>query len=254
VLKKTLSCKKKIVALIPARKGSERIKNKNILRLLSHPLIGYAINSAKNSKIFDKIVLSTDSKEYAKIAKYYGAEIYGLRPKSISQYNSPDYQWVKYTLNKLKEKNLNFTHFFILRPTNPFRTSKMIIKGWKKFLKYKKAESLRAVELSKNHPGKMWLNRKNYIIPFKKKKIKNQPLHNLQFASLPKVYIQNGSLEISRVEVVDKYKTITGKKIIPYFTSDNEGFDINYPENISQAKFMIKINKKILEKINKKPY
>jgi CMP-N-acetylneuraminic acid synthetase len=137
VLKKTLNCKKKLVALIPARKGSKRIKNKNILRLLSHPLIGYAINSAKNSKIFDKIIVSTDSKKYAEIAKYYGAEIYSLRPKNFSRSNSPDYQWVKYTLNELKKKDFDFTHFFILRPTNPFRTSKMIIKGWKKFLKYK---------------------------------------------------------------------------------------------------------------------
>ena len=60
---------KKIIALIPARSGSERIKNKNIKTLNNIPLIAYTIKSAINSKIFDKIIVSTDSKKYSKISK-----------------------------------------------------------------------------------------------------------------------------------------------------------------------------------------
>ena len=77
--------KKKIIALIPARSGSERIKNKNIIDFFGKPLIFYSINSAIKSSIFDKIVVSTDSSKYAKIAKKYGAEVPFLRPKKYQK-------------------------------------------------------------------------------------------------------------------------------------------------------------------------
>ena len=67
--------KESLIALIPARSGSERIKNKNIYNLNNKPLIAYSINSALKSKIFDRIIVSTDSLRYAKIAKKYGAEV-----------------------------------------------------------------------------------------------------------------------------------------------------------------------------------
>ena len=58
----------------------------------------------------------------------------------------------------------------------------------------------------------------------------------MQFKSLPKVYIQNASLEISKIDVIKKYKSITGKKILPFFTKNHEGFDINYKEDIYLAR------------------
>ena len=98
--------KEKILALIPARKGSERIINKNIVKLSNHPLIAYTINVAKKSKIFDKIVVSTDSTIYSKISQNYGAEVPFLRPKNISTSTSPDYQWVNFTIKQLEKKGL----------------------------------------------------------------------------------------------------------------------------------------------------
>ena len=193
--------KNKIIALIPARQGSERIRNKNIIKLFKVPLIVHTIKAAKKSKLFHKIVVSTDSKKYAFIAKKFGAEVPFLRPKNIATSQSPDYQWVKFTLNNLKKKGELFSHFFILRPTSPFRTHQTILRAWKKFKKISNAESLRAVEICKQHPGKMWRASGLFIRPFFSGKIFNQPYHNLQFKSLPKIFIQNASLEISKVEV-----------------------------------------------------
>ena len=144
---------------------------------------------------------------------------------------STDYEWVKYTIDNLKKKKgLQFTHFIILRPTSPFRNYKTIIRAWKKFEKAKDADSLRAVEVCKQHPGKMWKAAGPFIKPFIIKKILKQPLHNLQFKSLPKVLIQNASLEISKVDVLDLYKTITGKKIIPFYTINHEGLILIIPK------------------------
>ena len=75
--------KKKNIALIPARRGSERIKNKNIKKLNGRPLISYSIKLAQDAKIFDKIYVLTDSKIYSKIAKSYGADVPFLRKKKI---------------------------------------------------------------------------------------------------------------------------------------------------------------------------
>ena len=92
-----------VVALIPARSGSKRIRNKNIKYLGNHPLIAYTICSALNSKIFDYVLVSTDSQEIADVAKYYGAETPFLRPAKYASDNSPDIEWLNFTLNELDE-------------------------------------------------------------------------------------------------------------------------------------------------------
>ena len=74
----------KRIALIPARKGSNRIKDKNIRLLNGLPLIAYSIIAAKKSKLFDKIFVITDSKRYLDIGKKYGADLFKLRPSKIS--------------------------------------------------------------------------------------------------------------------------------------------------------------------------
>lgn len=233
--------KKKIIALIPARSGSERIKNKNIIDFLGKPLIFYAINSAIKSSIFNKIVVSTDSSKYAKIAKKYGAEVPFLRPKKISKSSSSDYEWVKFTLDQLAKKKQFFSHFFILRPTSPLRTEKTILRAWQVFNNVK-TDSLRAVEEVKQNPGKMWLVKNNFLKPLLNYKVNNQPSYNNQFKVLKKTFVQNASLEISSVDVLKKYKTITGKRIVPFYTKGIEGFDINYPSDIKLIK--LEMNKK----------
>ncbi len=228
--------KDKIIALIPARSGSQRLKNKNILKIENKHLIGYSIESAINSKIFDYIFVSTDSKKYANIAKKYGANVPFLRPKKISKSTSPDYEWVNFSLKKLEKKKLFFKYFFILRPTNPFRTAKTIKRAWKLFKKHNSADSLRAVEKSKQHPEKMWKLRNKFIFPFVNKKYQKQPSYNMQSKIFETVYVQNASLEISKTSNLKKYKTITGKNILGFFTKNNEGLDINYFEDLLRAK------------------
>ena len=76
----------KLIALIPARSGSERIKNKNLLKLRGKTLLKIAVENALKSKIFKKIIVSTDSKKYAHLAKKYGADVPFLRPKKLASF------------------------------------------------------------------------------------------------------------------------------------------------------------------------
>jgi len=229
-----------IIALVPARAGSKRLKNKNIKLLKGHPLMAYTINVAKKSKIFKKVFCITDSKKYKKIAKLYGADEIDLRPKNTSLDHSPDVEWLNWVVNKLENNNFHFKYFAILRPTSPFRTTKMIKNAYKKFLKNKKADSIRAVELTKIHPGKIWFKKNNYIFPILKKYKKGIPWHSMQYASLPKYYSQNASLEISSLKSFKKNKSISGKKIIPYITKNFEGFDINSSIDFEMAKIIFR--------------
>ncbi len=229
------------IALIPARSGSVRIKDKNIVKFNGKPLIYYTIKLAKNSKLFDDIFVVTDKEKYKKISEKYGATVPSLRPKNTAGKYSPDISWVKWILKKTNYTNLNTDIFFILRPTSPFRKVRTLKNAWKLFNK-SKTDSLRAVQKCKEHPGKMWKLKKNFIQPLIKKKLNGSFWHSNKTLALPKYYIQNASLEISWVKNPLSKNSISGTKIKPFFSSEYEGFDINTPEDLKKA---LEISKKV---------
>src|SRR3989304_8291195 len=97
---------KNIIALIPPRQGSKRIINKNIKILAGHPLLAYTIAVARQSELFSRIIVSTESENIAKISRYYGAEVPFLRSPRFARDDSPDIYWLKEALTKLEvEKN-----------------------------------------------------------------------------------------------------------------------------------------------------
>jgi CMP-N,N'-diacetyllegionaminic acid synthase len=229
----------KNIALIPARSGSKRVKNKNIKKLDNIPLINYTIQSAFSSSFFDRIIVVTDSIEYEKIAIDAGAESLGLRPKDISGSNSPDIEWVKWIFKKLDDQNYDFDTFSILRPTSPFRTKNTFNRAFELFFK-NKVHSLRAVEKVSQHPGKMWVIEGDKMSPLLQHEINGIPWHSNQKASLPEFYVQNASFEIAWKSTVLKYNSISGTIISPFITEDFEGFDINTNADFDLAKKIVK--------------
>ena len=243
-----MGSKLSIVALIPARSGSKRVKNKNINVIGGHPLIAYTIYSAMKANIFDDIIVSTDSEKYSSIAKYYGATVPFMRPQNIAGDNSPDIDWVSFTLDNLEK---SYDCFSILRPTSPFRTSETIIKAWSLFNKLNNIDSIRAVEKCTQHPAKMWTVKNNLLESVMEGENSGVPWHSSQYLVLPEVYVQNASLEIAWTKIITSKKSISGNLIAPFFTSELEGFDINKPQDWVYANHLIK-TKKI--KIDKAPY
>ena len=220
-----------IVALIPARAGSKRVTDKNIRSLAGHPLMAYTIVAAIESNIFSEVIVSTDSKRYAEIANYYGAQVPCLRPANIADDFSPDIEWVYYTLKRLSDQGRSFDCFSILRPTSPFRQAETIQRAWREFLAEEGVDSLRAVEKCKQHPGKMWIVSGKRMTPLLPLGPPEQPWHSSQYPSLPEVYAQNASLEIAWTRVVFDGHTIAGRVLMPFFTEGYEGFDVNNEED-----------------------
>ena len=220
-----------IVALIPARAGSKRVPGKNVRRLGAHPVIAYTIASTIDSGIFADVIVSTDSEEYAAIAKHYGASVPFLRPAELAGDRSPDIEWIEFTLNMLRDRGRTFECFGLLRPTSPFRTPSTIRRAWSEFTAQTGVDSLRAVERCRQHPGKMWIVRGKRMTPLLPLGPADQPWHSSQVQTLPEVYVQNGSLEIAWTRVVTSLRTIAGEVVMPFLTEGFEGFDVNTRED-----------------------
>ena len=194
--------------------------------------------------MFDSVICATDSQEYADIAMSYGANVPFLRNNDSSDDNSPDISWVKYMLEKLKEdRGEQYDIFSILRPTSPFRTASTIRRAWSTFKENEQRfDSLRAVEKTSQHPGKMWTidnMHLNPLLPFYRN---NVPWHSSQSCSLPEVFVQNASLEISHVKNVFEKNSITGNTIMAFLTIDFEGFDINTELDFSFGEYLAKLH------------
>jgi len=118
------------IAIIPARGGSKRIPRKNIKDFFGKPLIAYSIQVALESKLFDKIVVTTDDEEIATIAKKYGAKVPFLRPKELSDDFTGTNDVVKHALEWLKSKREVFDFACTIYATAPLLESKYLIEGY----------------------------------------------------------------------------------------------------------------------------
>ena len=126
-----------IVAIIPARGGSKRIKGKNIKSFCGKPIISFPIIAAKKTKLFDKIIVSTDSKKIASIARKLNVEVPFLRPAKLSGGNISTSAVVSHAVKWLKKKGKSPTAICCIYPTAVFATPKYIIKSYKEFKKGK---------------------------------------------------------------------------------------------------------------------
>jgi CMP-N-acetylneuraminic acid synthetase len=242
------------VALIPARAGSKRVTGKNVRTLGGHPLLAYTIAAAREAGTFARVIVSTDSEDYAQIARHYGAEVPFLRPAAYAGDVSPDIEWVAFTLATLAEQGGRYESFSILRPTSPFRQAATVQRAFRQFLDDPAADSLRAVEKCRQHPGKMWVVRGRRMTPVLPFANGPHPWHSSQYQALPEVYVQNASLEIAWCRVVTEGGTIAGEVVVPFFTEGYEGYDINRPEDWQAAEALIESGAARLPPVLVEPY
>ncbi|MDT4328987.1 acylneuraminate cytidylyltransferase family protein [Methylomonas sp. MED-D] len=246
--------KPRVVAFIPARSGSKRVPNKNVLELAGHPMLAYSVRAAIDSGVFDAVICATDSEQYAAVARHYGAEVPFLRDAAISGDKSPDIEWVVWMLEQLNQQGRTFDAFSILRPTSPFRLPTTIRSAWETFVADPRADSLRAIEKCKQHPGKMWVVRGQRMLPLMPFSNGDTPWHSSQYAALPEVYAQDASLELAWTRVPLEQHSIAGEAIIPFISQGLEGYDINEPEDWWLAERLLANGQATLPMIDIAPY
>ena len=225
------------MALVPARSGSKRIKNKNIKIFLKKPLIYWTIRSAKKSKYIDKICVSTDSKKIATISKKYGAQAQFLRSKKISKTHSVNSEYI---IDFIKKSDDKFDILIILQPTSPLRVTKDIDQGLKLFMNNSANLLLGCFELNKKSK---WLLK--FKIDKKNLMIKNKHIINILKKEKNKKFIRNGSMFIFTKEYFLKNNSYESRRILIKKIPTSRSIDIDYPEE-----FLFAENKFKKKKIN----
>ena len=241
------------VALIGARSGSERVRDKNVRRLAGHPLLAYAIETARRAEVFDRIVVSTDSERIAQVARWYGADVPFLRPTEYATSTTPDIEWIAWTLPQLDER---YDLFAIVRATNPFRGPDAIRRGLDQLVATPEADSIRAVELVKQHPGKMWVIDEvgRLMRPLLDQAHLDVAWHAGQIQALPPIYVQNSALEIAWTRVVEATGTREGRIQAPFLTEGYEGLNIDDEDDLERAEELVASGRAQLPAVEREPY
>ena len=199
----------KVLAIIPARSGSKEIKNKNIKKINNISLIERAYKIAKVSKIFDKIIISTDSDYYKKLMEKKKIKIFSLRSKKYSGDKSTDLQLLRYEIKKNEKLfNQKYSVIALLQPTSPMRKVSDL-KNCFEQIKKKKIDAVWTLSKvdKKFNPIK--------LLELKKDKIKYYTNLGEKFVSrqvLGDYYIRNGIAYFFSRKTIVKYNTILPKK------------------------------------------
>jgi CMP-N-acetylneuraminic acid synthetase len=221
----------KILAIIPARKNSKRIKNKNKILLKKKKLIEHTFLVAKKSKLFTEILLTTDDKELIKLSKKYGILAPWVRPKKISDDFSPSYKAIIHAYDWYKKNYGKVDGIFILQPTSPFRTINTL-KEMIKIFKINNKKSVVNVSKCNEHPEWMLKLKNNKILPYKSRKYftnRSQALANL--------YKINGLGYLINPSILKKEKTLIPKNAIPCINKSKiESIDIDDMQDYLIAK------------------
>jgi CMP-N,N'-diacetyllegionaminic acid synthase len=238
----------KILAIIPARGGSKGIPHKNMRKICGKPLIEYTINTAKSSKLINKIILTTDSKKIAEFSKSKGIEVPFLRPKKISTSNSSTIDVINHTVDFLK-KHENYLPdiITILQPTSPLRTVEILDKSIKSLKNSSTSSSILGVSEVKNHPFLCFQLKNSFLKP-----VKSNFKTYSQRQKFPIFYYPTGSIYTFWHKTLQNTGNIYGSKIKPLIINVEDSIDIDTPYDLFQAEMRFKNWNKFMRRYRNK--
>jgi CMP-N,N'-diacetyllegionaminic acid synthase len=235
----------KALCIIPARSGSKSLPHKNIKPFNGKPMMCWSIEQAlKLKEIFEKevdirVIVSTDSEDYKKIAEQAEAEVPFLRPLEISGDSSTDLECFEHVLKELYRTEKYKPDFLIhLRPTYPTRKIDILKAAIEMFLKLEGYDSLRSVIRTEKSPYKMYRVKGRVLEPlFCSVDGLTEP-YNRARQELPECFLHNGYVDILRRECITEKYSMTGDRIFPFLMEEQEVNDIDTEEDFlfSEAK------------------
>lgn len=225
---------KSFIAIIPARSGSKGLVDKNIKIIAGKHLIGYTIEAAIKSAVFDKIIVSTDSDQYAAISRTYGAECPYLRPNEISKDESSTADVIEYILEKELELGNEYDYFCLLQPTSPLRNEINIVEATDLLID-KDAKSIVSVCEAEHSPALMnflpeSLNMNNFI------SVQN----NKRRQELGKYYRLNGAIYICNSKFFLEEKNFYGSDSYAHIMDKRNSVDIDDIFDFKYAEMLLK--------------
>lgn len=223
-----------VLCTICARGGSKGVANKNIKKINDLELIAYSIIQAKNSKLFEHIVISTDSDEIAKVALKYGGEVFFKREAHLATDEAPKLPVMRDALLRSEEYfKMRFDILVDLDASAPLRTSEDIKKAYEQFIKEKKENLITAVPARRNPYFNLIEVQGNLV---QKSKTGNFTTRQ----SAPKCYDMNASIYIFKRDRLLTNDSVFGDKTSLYIMDESTAFDVDSELDFKIVEFLIK--------------
>ncbi len=235
-----MKSKPNILAIIPARGGSKGIPGKNIKLLGGKPLLQYTVEAARESRLLSRVILSSEDSAIIEMAKSLELEVPFVRPEHLATDSSGSLEVVLHALQYFEEQGEHFDAICLLQPTTPFREKGSIDKAIQQFID-KEMDSLVSVRAIPDEFNPHWVfeaDNKGYlqIATGEKEIIKRRQ-------ELPKAYFRDGSLYLTKVDVLVHQNSLYGKSI-GFIVSESEHFvNLDTPEDWVKAEHLFNTHK-----------
>lgn len=210
------------IAIIPARSGSKGLKDKNIKELNGKPLMAYSIEAAINSKLFDCVHVSTDSEQYAQIARQYGAEVLFLRPAELSGDKTSSWDAVRFVLDEYEKRGRRYDELTLLQPTSPLRTSNDIKNAYQIYHDRKAKAVISVCEMDHSPLSAETIASDGNMKGFAKKEYCDRPRQ-----ALPIYYRVNGAIYIVKIECLNDIAELYNNECYAYIMKKECSVDID---------------------------
>ena len=237
--------KENIVGIIPARGGSVGVPLKNIRKLGGNPLIHYTIKSALESKVLDRVIVSTDHKDIARVSESLGAEVPFVRPADISEDVETELV-LQHAVNFMEDEGMKIDGVVLLQPTSPFRTSETIKKCVEAFKAKKDADSVVTVNNIEGFRPEWMLSVDAdkritpYATPFD---LNGKPVIKLiARQDFPELYKQNGVVYVTSRDLLMNESLVIGPSAYAEIIPESETFDIDTETDLLIAEAIINQN------------
>ncbi len=226
----------KIWGIITARGGSKGIPRKNVKLLAGKPLIAHTCLAAKESGIFDRIVLSTDDEEIATVGKEWGAEVPFMRPAELAQDTTPTLPVLVHTVEWLKA-NENYVPdaVVILQPTAPLRNAEDL-RGARDLFASSGADSVVSMAEVPGHYNPHWqfkVEENGSIAIFT-----GEPFEKIvkRRQELPKTFTRNGAIYLFKTPLLfEETPTFYGRDVRAFIMDRKRSINIDSPEDFAAA-------------------
>ena len=222
---------KRVLAVIPARKGSKRLPKKNIKSLNGKPMILWSIEAALKSEFIDKIIVSSDDNSILDIARNSGVDAQ-LRPSNLAMDKATTNEVLLDLINNMSDK---FDLLVLLQPTSPLRTNKHIDDSIKKLILNKVSSVISVSECEHSVQWSNTLPDDGNLDNFIDKKIMNTRSQDLK-----KNYRLNGAIYVVQIDKFLKNKDLIIKKSLAYIMPIEDSIDIDTKYDFICAEALMK--------------
>ena len=221
-----------VLAIIPARGGSQGIPRKNLVDVGERPLVAHSIQHALNAPSVTRVIVSTEDDEIRDVGLRFGAEVPFPRPDELADHHVLDHPVFEHVLLELDRTEGYKPDIVVhLRPTAPLRKNGWIDTAVGLLVDHPDADSVRSVSPPAMHPYRVFrVDEHGYLVPIMKHE-HEQP-YQLRRQDLPVMYYYNCVIDVTRPSTILNKKSMTGEKILPFIMSAEDAFDVDSPRDL----------------------